>query len=675
MSVAPMIAPELSEVRAHLDRLFCPVEDIYPQGLIELRYGPPEDLTHHRYFPVSEQGREAAAAFACGENRHGRNVYVGVNPRKGPEIPTRAGVSSDIEIAFWHFADIDRAEATDKLNERMKDAPPHLVVMTGTVPNNRPHLYWQLVEPEADLEAWKNRQRVIATALDGDMVIDPPRIMRLGGTVNYPTQAKLSRGYRVELTDVRQRWDKPRPPVDTQMLMSAFPVVPVADRGAKGADPRDFGEGKTARLMRAILAGQNWHNNCRNLVARLARQGRTDVEILAMAASFTLPGYTVADTVESFREYIRGARVKFGIAQPTDEDEHDDPQQQSSEGTFELLDMDQLEALPPPTWLIHELIADHGLSIIYGAPGGGKTFIALDMALRVAHGMDWHGVKTNQAGVIYIAGEGARGIGKRIKGWRREHALEGVEAPFLALPVPVQLLDADDRRKLLRTVDLAIQRMSFPVGLVIIDTVSRSLAGQDENGQEAMTLFVNACNAVQSFTGGAVLGIHHSGKDSSRGMRGSTVLLGGCDASIRLTKEEDGRVAIDVEKQKDAEQGEQVLMTLKKVGWEIDGDEITTLVPFKSDAPAALSRQLSIAEVRAIFEQIAIAWSENRPWSTAPQSKRSGRYLPSYMAGKYGLTEQAALDYAVKWQEEGILQTAICDEKHKVKGLEVLRSI
>lgn len=672
MTVAPMIAPDVESVRGHLDELFSIAEDFYAEGLIELRYGPPEDLTHWRYFSVDAKGRQMAADFACAQNRHGRNVYVGVNPRRGPAIPSRAGVTADIEVAFFHFADIDRAEAEARLLERAKEAPPHLLVMTGTVPNNRPHLYWRLDEPEFDLPAWSERQRAIATSLDGDMVIDPPRIMRLAGTVNYPTQNKLGRGYRVELTELRRRWSQPRPPVDGNRLVSVLPVVPVLDRGARGAAPTDFGPGRTGRLIKAALSDENWHNTVRNLVARLARLGRTDDEILLMAAGLTRPGFTVADTAESVREYLRSARVKFGIAPPADTDLESEDGEQAE--TFELLSMDELEALPPPTWLIHELIADHGLSIIYGAPGGGKTFVALDMALRIAHGMDWHGKATIAAGVIYIAGEGARGIGKRIKGWRREHALEGVEAPFLALPSPVQMLDADDRRKLLRTVEIAIQRMSVRVGLVIIDTVSRSLAGQDENGQEAMTLFVNACNAVQTFTGGAVLGIHHSGKDATRGMRGSTVLLGGCDASIRLTRDEDdGRVKIEVEKQKDAEQGEPIMMTLKKVAWDIEGVEVTTLVPFKSNAPAALTRQLTRAEAMVVFEQVDQAWGQKVPWSTAPQSKRRGRYLPSVMAQQFGITEEAALGYVIGWQENGFMRHALCDERNKVSGLEVVR--
>jgi hypothetical protein len=393
-----------------------------------------------------------------------------------------------------------------------------------------------------------------------------------------------------------------------------------------------------------------------------------------MAAGLTRPGYLVADTIADVHAFLKSARSKWGLAPPKDEDEEGAPVEEDTP-VFPLLSLDELEALPPPTWLVHDLIADHGLSIVYGAPGGGKTFLALDMALRIAHGMEWHGVATKQAGVIYMAGEGARGLGKRVKGWRREHAMEGVDAPFLTLPVPVQLLDADERRKLLRTVEAAMARMNGNVGLVVIDTVSRSLAGQDENGQESMTLFVNACNAVQDFTGGAVLGVHHSGKDTAKGMRGSTVLLGGCDASIRLTKEDDGRVTMDVEKQKDAEQGEARLFTLKKVAWLHEGDEMTTLVPLLSSLPAAQARSLSIGDVQRVFGMIADGWAAKKPWSVLAQSKRSFRYLPERMARLFEITEEAAFGYVQGWVEEGLLEVEMCDARNRVSGLRVIRSI
>nr|QQZ50288.1 hypothetical protein JKL49_00735 [Phenylobacterium glaciei] len=61
-----------------------------------------------------------------------------------------------------------------------------MLVMTGAVPESRPHFYWRLEEPCANLPAWTARQRAIAAHLGGDAVINPSRIMRLAGTVNYP---------------------------------------------------------------------------------------------------------------------------------------------------------------------------------------------------------------------------------------------------------------------------------------------------------------------------------------------------------------------------------------------------------------------------------------------------------------------------------------------------------
>jgi len=341
---------------------------------------------------------------------------------------------------------------------------------------------------------------------------------------------------------------------------------------------------------------------------------------------------------------------------------------------FTLLDLDELEALPPPTWLINELIADHGLSIVYGDPGAGKSFIVLDMAMRLAFGMDWHGVEAQRCGVLYIAGEGSRGLGKRVKGWRREHALEGVDAPFLLLPVAVQLLDPQEREKLFRTIDAAMARAGFAVGLVVIDTVSRAIAGQDENGQEAMSLLVGACGDIQNRTGGAVIGVHHSGKDSSRGMRGSTVLLGGCDASLKITKDENGQtVTIEVEKQKDAEEADPFYMTLKKVEWSVGlGKEESTLVPEKSGRPISEQKTISRRQADEIFRLVEAAWANGNPWSAYPQSKRKGRYLIDHIVREYGVTARVAEDHVTGWQSREYMKSEK-SSPNKGAGLRILR--
>jgi hypothetical protein len=343
--------------------------------------------------------------------------------------------------------------------------------------------------------------------------------------------------------------------------------------------------------------------------------------------------------------------------------------------TFQILDLDELENLPSPEWLVKELVVDDGLTVIFGDPGAGKSFVALDMALRLSLGMDWHGTETKQVGVLYIAGEGARGLGKRVKGWRREHGKQGAAAPFMLLPVPVALLDPEQRAKLLRTIDEAIRRAGFAIGLVVIDTVSRSLAGAGENGADEMGAFVSACDIVRHHIGGAVLGVHHSGKDKEKGMRGSTVLLGACDGVIRVTK--DGElVTLKTEKQKDAEESAPIYMRMKKVSWPVEGDEWqSTLVPFlTADRPVA-REEMSTEQVGKAFELLAKAWSDGKPLSNAPQVRNQGRYAPSVLSGALQCSEKLISEYITSWLENDCLRIEELDSHSKTKGLRVISSI
>ena len=51
-------------------------------------------------------------------------------------------------------------------------------------------------------------------------------------------------------------------------------------------------------------------------------------------------------------------------------------------------------------------LPERSFTMMYGAPGTGKSFLAIDMALSVANGLPWHGYETKQGAVLYIAGEG-----------------------------------------------------------------------------------------------------------------------------------------------------------------------------------------------------------------------------------------------------------------------------
>lgn len=681
--IAQAVRPDRASISQHLHALFDPVREIYPNGLIEIAHGAPGRPNMAALFALDDASIDRAIEFAVSRNDAGDNVYVGVNPRKPQTRQGRRASAEDVELSFFYFADLDQAEAVEKARKHMP-VKPTMLVMTGTQPNQRPHFYWQMQEPTENMAAWSQKQRNIAAALGGDAVIDPPRIMRLGGTVNHPTADKEGRGYIRETTTVRTDWPSERMPVRPEEVDQAFPPVASDNVVALRHDTntlKAMSHGtRVADLIDACRQGHEWHNNLIRLVAHLAARGRTSAEIMALAAAVTLPGYQVSETEREIAVALDGARRKWDIPEPQDDDvEAEELKREPADSVFPLYDIDELEALPPPSWLIQDLIADHGLSIVYGEPGAGKSFITLDMALRVAHGMDWHGVSASQGGVIYIAGEGFRGLGKRIRGWRNEHAMDGVDAPFLLLPIAVQLIEDPDRTKLLRTIDTARERMGWDVALIVIDTVSRALAGQDENTQQSMTLFVKACDEVQRHIDGAVIGVHHSGKDAGRGMRGSTVLLGACDASIKVSKEEDGRARVEVEKQKDAEEGDPIYLEMKKVEWPLGlGDTDSTLVPIKTDeAPVQTltNRKLTRDDADKVFAMVDKGWMEKAPWSVNPQAKRRGRHLPKKMAAMFEITESYALSYVIEWQENGYMINDMCDSRNKVTGLKVLKML
>lgn len=345
---------------------------------------------------------------------------------------------------------------------------------------------------------------------------------------------------------------------------------------------------------------------------------------------------------------------------------------------YDLLDADELEAMPAPEWLVRDLIPEGGLAIIYGDPGAGKSFLALDMALRIARGDDWHGVPTRQTGVLYIAGEGARGIGKRVAGWRMSHGLKRIDAPFLLLPTAVQLLDEAERARLLKTIDEAKERAGFTIGLTFVDTVSRSISGRDENKQETMSAFVRALDEVKNHAGGAAIGVHHSGKDKDRGMRGSSVLLGAVDTAIRVTKSE-RLVTAKVEKQKDAEEGKPIYFELEHYKWQggnsdVPGQELTTLVPRRTDAKTEAAG-ITSEQIHAAFGLLTDAWVSGRPLSHRAETKKDGRFAPAILRSRIGGDADAWEVLIRSWLENDCLAFEVFDKGTKRKGLRVLNPL
>src|SRR6516164_6122263 len=63
---------------------------------------------------------------------------------------------------------------------------------------------------------------------------------------------------------------------------------------------------------------------------------------------------------------------------------------------YELLTPADLAALPAPSWMIENILPKNSLAVLYGEPGSGKTFVALSIALSIAAGHNWCGIRTEK---------------------------------------------------------------------------------------------------------------------------------------------------------------------------------------------------------------------------------------------------------------------------------------
>ena len=232
---------------------------------------------------------------------------------------------------------------------------------------------------------------------------------------------------------------------------------------------------------------------------------------------------------------------------------HMPPEQGAATATtrdkFHFLSFDAVINMPPVKWAVEGIFPEKSFGVIYGEPGKGKTFAALDIGLCVAAGMAWHDRKVSPGSVLYIAGEGMGGLGKRLKAWQQHYAPHMPAPPFHTLAASVNMRDQADIAAIIAGIDA----MQQPFRMIFIDTVARALLGGDENSATDIGQLIASCDIIKEHTGACVIGIHHSGKDEGRGMRGSSALLGAVDTCIRVKQDANRIVTLKIEKQKDAE--------------------------------------------------------------------------------------------------------------------------
>lgn len=214
---------------------------------------------------------------------------------------------------------------------------------------------------------------------------------------------------------------------------------------------------------------------------------------------------------------------------------------------FRLLSDVDVAHLPPLEFLVDGLLPAGGLLAIYGPPGCGKSFLALDLTCSVGTGRAWLGHAVNREGAaIYVAAEGSAGLAPRLDAWRTSRGLAAAAPLNVQFCLqPTNLLEQADPSALL----VEIRRSGVSPALIVFDTLHRSMAGGDENSAKDVGRVIENADRIRRETGAAVLMVHHSRKDSEV-ERGSTSLRGAVDTLLQVKVEDDLRTLL-CEKQKD----------------------------------------------------------------------------------------------------------------------------
>lgn len=231
---------------------------------------------------------------------------------------------------------------------------------------------------------------------------------------------------------------------------------------------------------------------------------------------------------------------------------------------------------------VEGLLTSGAMSVVYGPSNCGKTFFILDLALHVAQGEKWRGKDIDRGAVVYLSLEGSQGIRNRIAAFRSHYELDGLCLPFAVMPKPVNLLDDEaDVASVIQLVEHVAETQKLPVRMVIIDTLSRAMAGGNENSSEDMTALIGNCDRIRNHTGAHVCVIHHSGKDEAKGARGHSSLRAATDTEIEITADTALKISnVRVAKQRDLDAGEPFAFTLKSIelGSNARGKPVTSCI-------------------------------------------------------------------------------------------------
>lgn len=196
---------------------------------------------------------------------------------------------------------------------------------------------------------------------------------------------------------------------------------------------------------------------------------------------------------------------------------------------------------PPPSWILGNFLAVNGATMLAGKPGAGKTWFALELAMRLARGMDFLDLDCpDPRRVLYIAGE---------KNYADYKYLIGKLAKGLATRSPegrmaLQLWEGGRLNGSAPQAALLQDCLRFGAEVIVLDSLGVLFDLGNENETEKWIDVKDFLLALMR-AGVSVLALHHANKTAD--INGSLSNIRVVDQAFVLAKPEDRERDLDVD--------------------------------------------------------------------------------------------------------------------------------